>query len=64
MTFQGKLKRAMRRGDMRVADLARMLGRPYTTVREWVEHGRVPQEREMERVLKKITHRQGMRRHD
>lgn len=42
MTFQGRLKRCMRRNDMRVADIARWFDRPYTTVREWVLHGRDP----------------------
>jgi DNA-binding transcriptional regulator YiaG len=42
MTLQKRLKRIMRRRDMRVADLARALGAPYTTVREWVLHGRKP----------------------
>ena len=32
----------MRRRNMRVADLARRLETPYTTVREWVLHGREP----------------------
>ena len=42
MTFQKRLQRAMRRRNMRVADVARWFDRPYTTVREWVLHGRVP----------------------
>lgn len=42
MTLQKRLKRIMRRRDMRVADLARALETPYTTVREWVLHGRKP----------------------
>jgi hypothetical protein len=41
-SFQQRLKRVMRRRDERVADLARAFGRPYTTVREWVENGREP----------------------
>ena len=45
MTLQKRLKRCMRRREMRVADLARELGRPYTTVREWVLNGREPGER-------------------
>lgn len=44
MTFQGRLKRCMRRKDLRVADIARWFDRPYTTVREWVVHGRDPAE--------------------
>lgn len=42
MTLQKRLKRVMRRREWRVADLARHLGRPYTTVREWVLNDRDP----------------------
>lgn len=42
MTLQKRLKRVMKRRGWRVADLARELGVPYTTVREWVLKGRVP----------------------
>jgi len=42
MSFQSRLKRIMRRRNMRVADLARRLDKPYTTVREWVLYGREP----------------------
>ena len=42
MTLQKRLKAVMRRRNMRVADLARHFGRSYTTVREWVLHGRDP----------------------
>ncbi len=42
MTFQKRLKRIMKRRGWRVADLARELGEPYTTVREWVLKGRIP----------------------
>ena len=42
MNFQKRLKRQMWRREMRVADLARWFKVPYTTVREWVLHGRVP----------------------
>lgn len=42
MTFQKRLKACMRKHGMRTADLARHFGRPYTTVREWVLHGRAP----------------------
>jgi len=42
MTFQKRLKRIMKRRGWRVADLARELGESYTTVREWVLHGREP----------------------
>lgn len=44
MTFQKRLQRVMRRKGLRVADLARRLDQPYTTVREWVLFGRVPGE--------------------
>jgi hypothetical protein len=42
MTFQKRLKRIMKQRGWRVADLARALGEPYTTVREWVLHARFP----------------------
>jgi hypothetical protein len=42
MTFQKRLKRVMRRHEMRIADLARWFDVPYTTVREWVLYGREP----------------------
>ena len=42
MTFQKRLVRIMKRRGWRVADLARALDVPYTTVREWVLHGREP----------------------
>ena len=50
MTFQHRIKRAMRRHDMRVADVARHFDRAYTTVREWVLHGRRPGGSERERA--------------
>lgn len=42
MPLKKRLLRVMRRHNMRVADLARHLGWPYTTVREWVLHDRLP----------------------
>jgi hypothetical protein len=42
MTLQKRLQKIMRRHDIRVAELARRLGEPYTTVREWVLYGRLP----------------------
>ena len=42
MTFQKRLKKQMRKREMRVADLARWFKVPYTTMREWVLHGRLP----------------------
>ncbi len=51
MTFQKRLQRVMRRRNMRVADLARAFDRPYTTVREWVLHGREPADKRIERRL-------------
>jgi len=56
MTFQKRLKAAMRRRNMRVADVARWFDRPYTTVREWVLNGRVPDgtERDQRLVERKL----------
>ena len=57
MTFQKRLQRIIRRRNMRVADLARELETPYTTVREWVLHGRKPMQEEprwMDRKLKSL----------
>ena len=52
MTLQKRLKKIMRKNEWRVADLARALGRPYTTVREWVLFGRQPSvDRDMAAVL-------------
>ncbi len=51
MTFQKRLKAAMRRRNMRVADVARWFGRPYTTVREWVLNGRIPDGTERDRRI-------------
>ena len=42
MTLQKRLNRLMKRRGWRVANLARELERPYTSVREWVLHGRKP----------------------
>lgn len=42
MTFQQRLQRAMRDGNLTVADLARWFGRPDPTVRCWVNEGRAP----------------------
>ena len=64
MNFQKRLKRVMKRREWRVADLARALGVPYTTVREWVLPGREPsgefgrvekQVLKLERVLKPLS---------
>jgi hypothetical protein len=54
MTFQKRLKKCMRRHNMRVADVARWFDRPYTTVREWVLHGRDPNDPKIERRLIKL----------
>jgi hypothetical protein len=56
MTFQKRLKAAMRRRNMRVADVARWFDRPYTTVREWVLNGRMPDgtERDRRAVKRKL----------
>jgi transcriptional regulator with XRE-family HTH domain len=42
MSFQKRLQRIMKRRGWRVADLARALELPYTTVREWAIYGRMP----------------------
>ncbi len=51
MTFQKRLKAAMKRRNMRVADVARWFDRPYTTVREWVLNGRIPDGTERDRRI-------------
>ncbi len=51
MTFQKRLKAAMRRRNMRVADIARWFDRPYTTVREWTLNGRIPDGTELDRRI-------------
>ena len=50
MTFQKRLKACMRQRNWRVADAARWFDRPYTTVREWVLHGRAPSGTERDRL--------------
>ena len=57
MTLQKRLKAVMRKRDMRVADLARHFGRSYTTVREWVLHGRDPGDPAVEKYLKALERR-------
>lgn len=42
MTFQGRLKAAMRGGNLTVADLARWFDVPYPTIRGWVQDGHEP----------------------
>ncbi|HXP66901.1 MAG TPA: hypothetical protein VN815_15605 [Steroidobacteraceae bacterium] len=42
MTLQKRLKRIMKQREIRLAELARQLNEPYTTVREWVLFGRLP----------------------
>ena len=55
MKLQARLKKIMRRRNMRVADLARHLDEPCTTVREWVLFGRVPGDmRAIEVVLRTL----------
>lgn len=51
MTFQKRLQRVMKQKAWRVTDLARHFGRPYTTVREWVLHGRDPGDKKVDRRL-------------
>lgn len=55
MTLQKQLKKYMRDRNLRVAGLARRLKRPYTTVREWVLHGREPGEVERRRVERRLA---------
>lgn len=52
MTTQKRLIRVMRKQGWRVADLARALDRPYTTVREWVLFGRDPADAGIEKLLR------------
>ena len=39
MSIQARLKKAMHRGNLTVADLARWFDCPYPTVRSWVLNG-------------------------
>ena len=57
MTLQKRLKAVMRRRNMRVADLAHHFGRSYTTVREWVLHGRDPGDTAVEKALRGLERR-------
>lgn len=54
MTLQKRLKKIMRDRNLRVADLARRFNRPYTTVREWVLHGREPGEADQKHVDRRL----------
>jgi predicted transcriptional regulator len=56
MTLQKRLQRVMQKRGWRVADLARHFGRPYTSVREWVLHGRDPGDPAIKRKLVKLEH--------
>lgn len=40
--FHDRLRAAQKRGNLRVADLARWFERPHATVNEWVRHARQP----------------------
>ena len=42
MTFQARLRRVLRDGNLTVADLARWFGRKDATVRAWVNSGYGP----------------------
>jgi len=57
MTLEKRLKRIMRQRDWRLADLARALQVPYTTVREWVLYGRTPSEAGVERRVAGLERR-------
>lgn len=54
MILQKRLERIMRKRGWRVADLARALDVPYTTVREWALHGRDPGDPAIERKLARL----------
>lgn len=54
-SFQNRLKKCMRAGNLRVADLARWFDLPYTTVREWVLHGREPGGEGRHRIDRRLT---------
>ncbi len=40
--FQSRLKTCVERGNLTVADLHRWFGRPYATVRSWLDDGYEP----------------------
>ena len=42
MTIQARLEKCMRKGNLRVSDLAGWFGRPHPTVRGWVKRGIQP----------------------
>lgn len=54
-SFQSRLKKCMRAGNLRVADLARWFEVPYTTIREWVLHGREPGNTDRRRIDRRLT---------
>ena len=59
MITQARLLAVLKKRGERVADLARAFGLPYTTVREWVVHGRIPvgnrkHQARLERVLARL----------
>lgn len=41
-SFTYRISRCVKRGDLSRADLALWFGRPYTTIRSWVELERIP----------------------
>ena len=55
-TFQSRLRKAMREGNLTIADLARWFERPHPTTRSWVKLGvdpaGGPQDREW--ILKRL----------
>lgn len=53
-SFQKRLKTVMKQREWRMADLARALDRPYTTVREWVLEGRRPMKKDERLILKTL----------
>lgn len=50
MTFQKRLQRALRDGNLTVADLARLFGRSHATVRSWIRDGYEPRGGAADRV--------------
>lgn len=56
-TFQSRVKRALKDGDLTVADLQSWFGRPYPTVWRWINSGwepRGPDGRRAERDLDRL----------
>lgn len=54
-SFQERLKRCMKGGNLTVADLARWFGRPHPTMRSWVEDGVEPGGGPLDAALARAT---------